>query len=436
MAVPPPSKESPGPKLPALRVRTSVDHNCVLNQAGELRCFGQGMYGKLGYGNTNDIGDDEAPASAGIVDVGGRVVEVSAGYMHTCALLTEGRVRCWGWGQNGRLGYGNTDDIGDDEPPARAGDVPLGGRAKSVCAGQWHSCAVLDNGAVRCWGVGRYGRLGYGNVDDVGDDETPAEAGDVVVGGKAARVFCGGQHTCALLDNGALRCWGANFAGQLGYGHTNNVGDDEAPATAGDVPVGGKILDVGLAAIHTCVLIEGGRVRCWGNGDRGRLGTGNTNNLGDQPGELPVADVKLSGTAVALGVGDSHACVVLTSGDLQCFGDNIYGRLGYGHTNNIGDDETPSSVGVVPFAGEKFAAVAAGGAHTCALTTTGALRCFGHGAVGQIGQGNTDDVGNDEPASSIGPVPLFAIPEGFVARPLPPTNLRKKKHDGGKKLKR
>lgn len=402
----------------------------MIDPAGDLRCFGEGMYGKLGYGNTDNIGDDEAPASAGIVEVGGKTVEVSVGFMHTCALLTGGRVRCWGWGRNGRLGYGSTNDIGDDEIPARAGDVPLGSASKDVCAGDSHSCAVLENGAVRCWGEGRNGRLGYGSTNDIGDDETPATAGDVVVGGRATRVFCGGQHTCALMETGALRCWGSNFAGQLGYGHMDDIGDDEAPATAGDMPVGGRILDVGLGAVHTCVLLEGGRLRCWGDGDRGRLGTGSTDDLGDQPGELPVADVKLSGPAVALSVGDSHACAVLVGGHLQCFGDNIYGRLGYGHTEIIGDDETPASTGTLPFEEESFVSVAAGGAHTCAVTTTGRLRCFGHGAVGQIGQGNQDDVGDDEPASSIGEVPLFSIPAGFEARPLSKAKLPKPGGEG------
>jgi alpha-tubulin suppressor-like RCC1 family protein len=82
-------------------------------------------HGQLGYGNTNTIGDDETPASAGDVDVGETVTQISAGAAHTCALLASGNIRCWGQGSDGRLGYGNQSDIGDDETPVSAGNVPV-----------------------------------------------------------------------------------------------------------------------------------------------------------------------------------------------------------------------------------------------------------------------------------------------------------------------
>ena len=114
---------------------------------------------------------------AGLIDVGDR---------HTCALLDNGKVRCWGYGGNGRLGYGNSNNIGDDEVPGSAGPVKLGAgrRAVAISAGDAHSCALLDNGGVRCWGHGLYGRLGYGNAATIGDDETPGGFGPVSLGGK------------------------------------------------------------------------------------------------------------------------------------------------------------------------------------------------------------------------------------------------------------
>ena len=220
---------------------TGNAHTCALLDRGAVRCWGAGSFGRLGYGNTDDIGDDEIPASAGYVDVGGTVTQIAAGSAYTCALLDTGAVRCWGPGDFGLLGYGNTDDIGDDETPASAGDVKVGGTVTQIAAGGAHTCALLDTGAVRCWGAGVSGRLGYGNTDDIGDDEPPAEAGDVDVGGTVTQIAAVNNHTCALLDTGAVRCWGLGGLGKLGYGNTDNIGDDETPASAGDVDVGGIV---------------------------------------------------------------------------------------------------------------------------------------------------------------------------------------------------
>src|SRR4030095_7692789 len=116
----------------------------------------------LGYGNTDTIGDTETPASAGFVNVGGKVLALAAGEVHTCALLEDASVRCWGDGFSGELGYGNTETIGDDESSASAGSVDVGGNVIQLAAGSTYTCALLDTGRVRCWGSGDNGRLGYG----------------------------------------------------------------------------------------------------------------------------------------------------------------------------------------------------------------------------------------------------------------------------------
>jgi alpha-tubulin suppressor-like RCC1 family protein len=161
-------------------------------------------------------------------------------------VLADGAVQCWGRNSRGELGYGHTENIGDDETPASAGVVPLGARALQVVAGANHTCALLESGAVTCWGANEQGSLGYGHTEDIGDDETPASAGPLDLDGRARQLAAGASHTCALLDNGALRCWGRGDDGRLGYadtlgtdlyGEPNDIGDDETPATAGDVPL-------------------------------------------------------------------------------------------------------------------------------------------------------------------------------------------------------
>ncbi|MEZ5112747.1 MAG: RCC1 domain-containing protein [Nocardioidaceae bacterium] len=102
-------------------------------------------------------------------------------------MLTTGDVRCWGSGGNGRLGYGNTTNIGNDETPATTGNITLGAKATAIAAGDSHTCALLTTGGVRCWGYGYYGQLGYGNTNTIGDDETPATAGNVNLDPKPPR---------------------------------------------------------------------------------------------------------------------------------------------------------------------------------------------------------------------------------------------------------
>ena len=149
--------------------------------------------------------------------------------------LASACVRCWGHVTSGQLGYAATNTIGDDETPASAGPVDLGpGRtARALATGSYHSCAVLDDGSVRCWGYGTSGQLGYASTETIGDDETPGSAGPVDLGpGRTARAISAGSvHTCAVLDDGSVRCWGYNRQGQLGYGNEESLGDNEAPGS-------------------------------------------------------------------------------------------------------------------------------------------------------------------------------------------------------------
>ena len=147
-------------------------------QDGTARCWGRNNKGQLGLGHTNDIGDDETPASLKPIELDGPVTDIVAGSLHTCALL-DGKVRCWGDNKFGQLGYSHTRAVGDDEPVNTVAAVYLGADAISVSAGSYHACVVTKEENVRCWGYNKFGQLGYGHTKTIGDTETPAGSGDV-----------------------------------------------------------------------------------------------------------------------------------------------------------------------------------------------------------------------------------------------------------------
>ncbi len=394
--------------------------------SGSARCWGFGGDGRLGYGSLASIGDDETPGSVGPIDVGGgrSVVAISAGNGHTCALLDDGSVRCWGFGGNGRLGYANTDSVA---APASVGPVFLGaGRsATMISAGDAHTCAVLDNGTVRCWGFGLDGRLGYANKNDIGDDETPGSVAPVDLGAHTATaVSAGRDQTCALLDDASLRCWGYGGFGHLGYGNIDSIGDNETPGSAGPVALGNgrTATAVSAGSDHTCAVLDRGGVKCWGYGANGQLGYGNTSAVGstNTPADVGTVDLGRGRTAQAISAGGDHTCAVLDDASVRCWGEAGFGQLGRGNTDTIGDDEAPGSVATVDLgAGRTAAAVDTGDLHTCALLDDSSVRCWGYGDAGRLGYCSQLSVGDNEAPAAAGPVDLGSGGAACPSSPAP-----------------
>ncbi len=392
------------------------DHTCAVLDTGALRCWGRADFGQLGYGNTTTIGDTAGEMPPANVSVGANAVEVALGLEHTCTRLTTGKVRCWGNGLNGRLGYGNTTTLGDNAGEMPPADVSLGtgtaNNAVQLAAGDLHTCALLSGGAVRCWGEGSNGRLGYGNTNDLGDaaGEMPPAAVSLTTGSESVvQIVAGDAHTCALINpGGKVRCWGTAANGQLGYGNTNDIGDGAGEMPPANVSLGGvAVVQLAAGGKHTCARLSTGAVRCWGRNDRGQLGLGSTTDIGDTelPSSVNVVDV--GGTAAEVSTGKEHTCVRLTTGAIRCWGrgDNNLGALGYGNGNNIGDDEAPSSAGDVSLLRAAIRIVT-GYNHTCALLDVGGVRCWGKAASGQLGYGNTTIIGDNELPSSVGYVQI------------------------------
>ncbi len=371
-------------------------HTCVLTGEGKVRCWGENQFGQLGYGNALDIGDDASrlPHTAGDVALltGENVVQITAGNNHTCALLDFGFIRCWGDNQFGQLGYNSTENLADGEPVTSFGYVSLGGTATKIAAGGNQTCAILeDSGALRCWGRNHVGQLGYGHVSNIGDDETVFSVGNIELDTPAVDVVVGEFHTCALLDTGNMRCWGLNDNGELGYGNTITIGDDESLAGLTDVQLPGPVRKMGLGRDHTCALLENGAIRCWGHNGRGAPGYGIANNsFGDQANEVPLnfPDVAVGAEVTDMSVGLFHTCALLSDSQLKCWGEGANGRLGYGNTNDV----SPPRADGVDLDGVSAYQMATGQAHTCALRSNGTARCWGFGGSGRLGSGATGEI--------------------------------------------
>lgn len=391
---------------------------CTVGFDGLLRCWGLNNAGQLGYGNTTNVGTDVLPVTpTRTVPLGaGRTVRsVSAGDDSTCAVLDTGSVRCWGNNESGNLGLGSTTDLGDNEAITSAPAVPLGaGRtARAVAVGESHTCAILDTGAVRCWGQGAVGALGNGSSADIGDDE-PASAGPTVdLGGRTARAITAGSgHTCAILDNGAVRCWGFNGFGEIGLGQGTgyHLGDNEPVASRPTIDLGPGRTATAIAAggNHTCAVLDDGTLRCWGRNDHGTLGLGAVGNVGDNesPSALPPVYLGPGRTAVAVDTGEKNTCVLLDDATVRCWGDNTWGQL---PTNApvVGDDELPV---LPPVAlGRPVRAVSVGTEAICVTRDDARAYCWGRGASGRLGNGTIDTIGDDELPTARGPVPVGLV---------------------------
>lgn len=375
------------------------NHNCAILSDGNIKCWGSNNYGQLGIGSTDTIGDDEHPSSIDTLNFGQRVVDAAGGLAHTCVLLEDGDVKCFGRNQFGQLGLGHTDDIGDNETADAFESVPLPTKASKIYAGTNYNCAVLDNKKVKCWGQNSFGQLGYGDTENLGDDEDVSSYSYVDVGADVIKMDIStvSSHTCVVTTSEDLKCWGLNNQGQLGYGHTDTLGDTEVPSSYGYVPFGNKILQVATGFVHTCALSEGQQVRCWGNNNFGQTGFGSITLIGDdEPADsAPYLDFGNAGSKMVT-TGNAHSCVIGQDEKVYCFGSGASGQTGLASTNNVGDNETVLGNSEVQI-DLALNQVAAGFNHTCVLTKDeGKVICFGDNESGQLGYANNINVGDDE----------------------------------------
>ena len=365
------------------KVSAGYHHTCAILDNGDLKCWGRDTNGQLGDGGSNT--DTNAPSSTAInLGTGRTAVAVSAGYHHTCAILDNGDLKCWGHDSNGQLGDGGSNtDTG--APSSTEINLGTGRTAVAVAAGSYHTCAILDNGDLKCWGYDSYGQLGDGgsNTNTNAPSSTAINLGS---GRTAVAVSTGTYHTCAILDNGDLKCWGYDGYGQLGDGGSNT--NTNAPSsTAINLGTGRTAVAVSVGNYHTCAILDNGDLKCWGWDNYGQLGDGGSNTNTNAPSSTAI-NLGTGRTAVAVSAGDYHTCAILDNGDLKCWGRDNNGQLGDGGTTT--DTNAPSSTAINLGSGRTAVVVSAGNSHTCAILDNGEAKCWGYDAYGQLGDGGSN----------------------------------------------
>ncbi len=339
------------PRLsPSLMVAAGPYYSCAVLTNGTLKCWGQNSHGQLGLGNTDNYGDDPSEVGTGLpaVDVGQTVKFVAIGENDTtCAIRTNNETVCWGYGSEYMLANGINGNIGDASGEMGSALTPIDfgtSHAVSLDIGRQHGCALLADGDIKCWGTNNDGVLGVnGNIYTVAQMGANWPSVDLGSGRTAVAVTTGSYHTCAILNTGAVTCWGSGSLGKLGYGNTANRGYADLGSALATVDLGDGRTATAITAgdNFTCAILDNGSVKCWGLNNSGQLGQNSTTFLGDNANEMGeyLLPVYLGNgrTAKQIVAKNESVCVILDNDTLKCWGSNSYGHLGTGDTNTRGD---------------------------------------------------------------------------------------------------
>lgn len=373
------------------------DHSCAVLE-GKVYCWGSNGRGQLGSTGLSALSSNVPVEVTGI----STATAVAAGYAHTCALLANGDVWCWGSNETKQLGRAS----GTTGTPAKVDGIS---GATAVGGGNGHSCALIGStGGVKCWGEnGRYASLlgrATGNSSD-DSDPVPAYVRTLDGGsGKATKLAVGHRSACAVMEDKTLRCWGENTDGRLGDGSRDATTDTQDPTTVATASGSlNNVVGVSVGQNHACAVIAGGKLWCWGSYFIGQLGNDLSLNEGAEwaslgNGQRPVEVVDARGStakflnAQHVAAGQQFTCAVRTTGTASCWGSNNNGELGTGGASN---DYIIAPVNVSDLT--DVAVIEAGNSFACAMSTAQVVKCWGMGGLatrlGQLGNGtNTESL--------------------------------------------
>ncbi len=375
-------------------------HGCALRDDGTMLCWGNNEYGQLGDGtSTNRL----TPVPVLGLPADKKILDFSAGGNHTCAILEDKSLWCWGRNKEGQLGRGVFAG-GAIVDPMRVSDLDS---VERVSAGWYHTCAIRSTDkSLWCWGNSAAGQVGSGGsvagTNWPAADDPPEPHYNVpqaVLAPSAASgqfrdvvwVSAVDRNTCAVTSDGKVYCWGRGKFGALGNGEKDST---SSPVRAGPLTAGFDVAKVVGGQMHSCALAkDGSKVWCWGANDNGQLGLGlpPSESTFGQPTLVPLPAGK---KAVDLVGGTINSCVLFEDGILHCWGQNNYGQVG--NRSTLGDDTgvgTPTAVTAAE--NRKFKAVSIGLYNVCAILNLNDIWCFGDNYWGQLGNGTTTATAKD-----------------------------------------
>jgi hypothetical protein len=326
---------------------------CAVRNDTSLWCWGSNTYGQLRLsGTSNRLIPTEVSGTSWAA--------VACGQTDACAIRTDGTLTCWGNNGSGQLGATTT----SAEPRT---EVP-GGPWQSISPGAYQSCAIQVDGTLWCWGDNTNGQLGTGNT-------VATSAPTQVAGTGWSQVSTSFYHTCATKQDGTLWCWGLNANLELA---DSSIQSHMLPGQVS----GNDWTQVVTGLYHTCAIKHDKSLWCWGGNTAGQLGNSSTPVLvqGSQGGvSIPL---QVTGVWNSISAGMAHTCGIMSDLSMWCWGDNSSGQLG------DGTQISASAPRAVTVAGQAWASVSAGSAHTCALATDSTLWCWGDNSDGQLGTGS------------------------------------------------
>ena len=342
------------------REDTTSAFGCALISGGTLSCWGANNYNQLGVGNTISVYN-----GLQVVVLPTTVTDFSLGLDHGCALLSDGTIYCWGRNNLNQIADGSASATVDPAVTPSG----LSNNFIEIKSGDDHSCALNSTGQVYCWGDGSYGQSGSCSASNVPQ---------LIAGLPAiASIELRSNTSCAISTTGLVYCWGSNGEGQFGNGQI------QTPCqTTPTLAVNGEAVDkLALGKAHGCALMESGAVKCWGSDLMGQLGNGSASNARLL---TPTAITSLDNQVDDIQAGLNQTCVLTKTSGVKCWGNNYSGQVGYYYNRSSTVTITakePTDVLGLQYGVSKLNL---SGDSSCAISINGQTKCWGQNRGGII----------------------------------------------------
>lgn len=406
------------------QIAIGFSHACAIAFDSRAYCWGANGYGVLGIGTTDIF--IPVPILIKLPDVSLSVESIAAGSAHTCAIMSDQKVYCWGSNANGQLGV--SVGGGNVRAPATAVDatnaiIPSTQKPIQIAAGDRHTCMITSDGTTNqlyCWGSNAYGQLGDNLASGAGNVDYPVRVTSLD-GLKVSSIALGHSHTCAIDKNGRVFCWGRNGFGQLGINNTTQQNVPSLIYNSVTSTNNGYIINkiaTGLTnsgnADHICAIITGNTMSCWGRNNTGQLGdslfVGTQSNI---PRAVSSGGIFFKSVTVA----DFFTCGLTTLSRVYCWGRNNTGQLGNNlaigtpaQVNAPGEVYVGTAADPGAMYGKDIASIAAGSGYACVIDSELQPYCWGDGTWGQFGNNTSGtDLFTPTPISLFSSTPVKAV---------------------------